>query len=89
MIALPPRWRRSSDPDRGVLVTARSPLAGASGVVPLIRLEVAVVSGSLHAGACASDTGTRSPGARTAGAGDAAAGAHGQRVPRCHGRRRH
>jgi hypothetical protein len=49
MIALPPRWRRSADPDRGVLVSARSHTAGASGVVPLIRLDVTAVSGTLHA----------------------------------------
>ncbi len=49
MIALPARWRRSADPDRGVLVSARSPTAGATGVVPLIRLDVTGVTGTLHA----------------------------------------
>jgi hypothetical protein len=46
---LPPGWRGTSDPDRGVLLSARSPVAGASGVVPLARLEVTPVAGSLHA----------------------------------------
>ena len=49
MIALPPTWRRTSDPDRGVLVAARGPVAGPSGVVPLARLEVGPVTGSLPA----------------------------------------
>ena len=48
MIALPARWRRSAAPDRGVLVAARSARPGASGIVPLIRLEVLAVTGSLH-----------------------------------------
>jgi len=48
VIALPARWRPSAAPDRGVLVAARSPVPGASGIVPLIRLEVVAVAGSLH-----------------------------------------
>jgi hypothetical protein len=48
VVRLPGRWRRSADPERGVLVTARCPVAGASGVVPLIRLEMHPVPGSLH-----------------------------------------
>jgi hypothetical protein len=49
MISLPPRWRSSSDTDRGVLLTARSPVAGRSGVVPLVRLEVGPVRGPMNA----------------------------------------
>ena len=48
-IALPVGWRHSTDPDRGVLVSARAPAAGRSGVVPLIRLDVSSVAGSLNA----------------------------------------
>jgi hypothetical protein len=49
VIALPATWRRTSDPDRGVLVAARGPVAGPSGVVPLVRLEVCPVTGTLPA----------------------------------------
>jgi hypothetical protein len=49
VLALPARWRRSADPERGVLVTARCPVTGPSGVVPLIRLEVQPVTSTLHA----------------------------------------
>lgn len=48
MISLPPRWRQHTDPGHGVLVTARCPVAGGTGVVPLIRLEVAPVRGTLQ-----------------------------------------
>lgn len=37
-IALPPSWRRTSDPARGVLVAARPPGVPASGVPPTVRL---------------------------------------------------
>ena len=47
VIAVPPHWRRSADPGNGVLVSARCPVAGPTGVVALIRLEVEPVSGSL------------------------------------------
>jgi len=48
VVRLPLRWRRTTDPVRGVLVSARCPVAGASGVVPTIRLEMTAVTGSLH-----------------------------------------
>lgn len=48
VISLPSRWRRSSDPEHGVLVTARSPQTGASGVLPLIRLEIEPVHSTLQ-----------------------------------------
>ena len=47
VITVPAHWRRSADPGNGVLVTARCPVAGRSGVVALIRLEVQPVTGSL------------------------------------------
>ena len=47
-IGIPAGWRCSADPDRGVLVSARCPVAAPSGVVPLIRLEVRPVPGTLH-----------------------------------------
>ena len=47
VIAVPAHWRRSADPGSGVLVSARCPVAGRSGVVALIRLEVQPVAGSL------------------------------------------
>ena len=48
MISLPPRWRHHTDPGNGVLVTARCPAAGGTGVVPLIRLEVTPVRATLQ-----------------------------------------
>ncbi|MEO5853010.1 MAG: hypothetical protein ABIQ15_10905 [Nocardioides sp.] len=48
LISLPPRWRHHADPERGVVATARCPVAGRTGVVPLIRLEVAPVGTSLQ-----------------------------------------
>lgn len=37
-IVIPPRWRRRSDPDHGVLVSARAPLVPPSGVSPELVL---------------------------------------------------
>lgn len=37
-IVVPPRWRRRSDPDHGVLVSARSPVLPDSGVRPELVL---------------------------------------------------
>lgn len=48
VISLPPRWRHHADPEHGVVVTARCPAAGRTGVVPLIRLEVVPVPTSLQ-----------------------------------------
>jgi len=48
VISLPPRWRRHTDPEHGVVAAARCPVAGSTGVVPLIRLEVAPVRTSLQ-----------------------------------------
>lgn len=38
-IALPPSWRRTAAPDRGVLVAARAPTASASGFRPEVVLR--------------------------------------------------
>jgi len=46
-IALPPSWRRTSDPDRGVLVSARAVAVPASGVRPELTLRCIPVAGSL------------------------------------------
>lgn len=46
-IALPPSWRTRSDPDRGVLVTARANTVPASGVRPELTLCCASVSEKL------------------------------------------
>lgn len=48
VISLPPRWRHHTDPGHGVLVTARCPVPGGTGVVPLIRLEVTPVRATLQ-----------------------------------------
>lgn len=37
-LILPPRWRWSTDGATGLLLSARPPLAGASGVLPEVRL---------------------------------------------------
>jgi hypothetical protein len=42
-IALPPTWRRRSDPDHGVLVAARATVLPASGVCPELTLTCAAV----------------------------------------------
>jgi len=52
-IALPPSWRRTSNPERGVLVSARAPTAPASGFRPEVVLRADSVSldeleGRLH-----------------------------------------
>lgn len=46
-IALPSSWRRTSDPDRGVLVSARAVTAPASGHRPELVLRCIPVAGSL------------------------------------------
>lgn len=46
IVRLPSRWRLTADPDHGVLISGRCPTAGASGVVPLIRLELHAVADS-------------------------------------------
>lgn len=43
-ICLPPRWRRTSDPSRGVVVAARSPEVPGSGVRPELVLRCVPVS---------------------------------------------
>lgn len=47
-IALPPRWRRRSDPDHGVLVHARAPVVPASGTAPELVLRCAPVDDDLR-----------------------------------------
>lgn len=42
-VAVPPQWRRRSDPDRGVLLSARSPFLPDSGVRPEIVVRYAAV----------------------------------------------
>ncbi|MEI5674283.1 MULTISPECIES: hypothetical protein [unclassified Nocardioides] len=46
-IALPPRWRRRSDPDHGVLVHARAATLPHSGVAPELVLRCAPVDDDL------------------------------------------
>ena len=48
-IALPPSWRRTSDPEHGVLVSARSPSVPASGVRPALSLRCTPVVETLEA----------------------------------------
>ena len=48
-IAVPPRWRRRSDPEHGVLVSARSPVLPDSGVRPELVLACARVDTTLDA----------------------------------------
>lgn len=48
-IVVPPRWRRRSDPDHGVLVSARSPVLPASGVRPELVLASTRVDNVLAA----------------------------------------
>lgn len=48
-IALPPSWRRRSDPERGVLVAARSSALPASGVRPELTLRCSPVDDELVA----------------------------------------
>jgi len=48
-IVVPPRWRRRSDPDHGVLVSARSPVLPVSGVRPELVLACARVDQELTA----------------------------------------
>lgn len=48
-ILVPPRWRRRSDPDHGVLVSARSPVLPASGVHPELVLACTRVDQELTA----------------------------------------
>lgn len=43
-ICLPPRWRRTSDPSRGVVVAARAPEVPASGVRPELVLRCVPVA---------------------------------------------
>lgn len=45
-IALPPQWRRRSDPERGIVVSARVTTLPASGVRPEITLRCAPVDGT-------------------------------------------
>ncbi|MEJ7832170.1 MAG: hypothetical protein WKF79_04600 [Nocardioides sp.] len=47
-IALPVSWRRRADPDRGVLVTARSGVVPASGVRPELTLRCTPVTDGLR-----------------------------------------
>ncbi len=42
-VSVPPRWRRRSDPDRGVVVAARSERLPASGVRPDLTLRATAV----------------------------------------------
>ncbi len=46
-VAVPPRWRRRSDPDRGVLLCARSPHLPDSGVRPEVVVRCAAVDDTL------------------------------------------
>lgn len=46
-ICLPPRWRRTSDPSRGVVVAARAPEVPASGVRPELVLRCVPVTDDL------------------------------------------
>ena len=46
-IALPPRWRRRSDPDHGVLVHARAAVVPDSGTAPELVLRCAAVDDDL------------------------------------------
>ncbi len=46
-VAVPPRWRRRSDPDRGVLLCARSPHLPDSGVRPEVVVRCAAVDETL------------------------------------------
>jgi hypothetical protein len=46
-ICLPPRWRRTSDPARGVVVAARAPELPASGVRPELVLRCVPVADGL------------------------------------------
>ncbi len=48
-LVVPPRWRRRSDPDHGVLVSARSPVLPASGVRPEVVLACTRVDQGLAA----------------------------------------
>jgi hypothetical protein len=48
-IAVPPTWRRRSDPDHGVLVAARATQLPASGVRPELVLRYARVDEDLRA----------------------------------------
>ena len=48
-ICLPPRWRRTSDPSRGVVVAARAPEVPGSGVRPELVLRCVPVSDGLGA----------------------------------------
>ncbi len=48
-IALPRSWRRTSDPERGVLVSARAPRTPASGFRPHVVLRCAPVPETLGA----------------------------------------
>lgn len=48
-VCLPPRWRRRSDPDRGVLLHARAPAPPPSGVHPEVVLRVEPVAAPLVA----------------------------------------
>lgn len=47
-LALPPRWRRRADPDHGVLVHARSPVASGDGTRAELVLRCAVVDDDLE-----------------------------------------
>jgi hypothetical protein len=47
-IALPPRWRRRADPDHGVLVHARAPVATSAGTRPELVLRCAAVDDDLE-----------------------------------------
>ena len=42
-VAVPPQWRRRADPDRGVLLSARSPFLPDSGIRPEIVVRYAAV----------------------------------------------
>ncbi len=46
-VAVPPRWRRRSDPDHGVLLSARSPHLPDSGVRPEIVVRCSAVDDTL------------------------------------------
>ncbi len=48
-IAVPPTWRRRSDPERGVLVAARASALPASGVRPEVTLRCVPVEEELVA----------------------------------------
>jgi hypothetical protein len=45
-IDVPPRWRRSADPDLGIVVAARAPVTPASGFAPNLVLDAEPVDGS-------------------------------------------